>query len=145
MAEQDREDLIRQHRAYDVRCDAVSCFEVFFRGSTSMTPTVAHFERFPYFAGADDQGATPDFTVFFRDGSLLVGEISNLARQRESLLHQLGRYHRLQQGPSAPRAGGGHDLAPVSEVDVVLLIPNAEDQLCPGSHQRRDSGRRARL
>lgn len=82
-----------------------------------------------YFAGADDQGATPDFTVLFRDGSLLVGEISNLARQRESLeslLHQLGRYHRLEQGPSAPLAGGGHDLAPVSEVDVMVLIPNAE-------------------
>lgn len=129
MAEQDREDLIREHRAYDARCDAVSCFEVFFRGLTSMTPTVAHFERFPCFAGADGQDATPDFTVFFRDGSLLVGEISNLARQPkslESLLHQLGRYHRLEHGPSAPRTGGGHDLAPVSEVDVMVLIPNAE-------------------
>jgi len=105
VAKQDREDLIREHAAYDARCDAVSCFEVFFGRSASMTPTVGHFERFPCFAGADGQDATPDFTVFFRDGSLLVGE---------------------QHGPSAPRTGGGHDLAPVSEVDVMVLIPNAE-------------------
>lgn len=94
-----------------------------------MAETVAHFERFPEFLAPDGRPVTPDFTVRFKDRTMLVGEITNLARNQESLaslLHQVGRYDTLQHGPSAPLAGGGHALAPVDAVDVLLLLPSGE-------------------
>lgn len=72
---------------------------------------------------------TPDFTVLFGDGTLLVGEISNLAREErslEDLLHQIGRYDTLPQAPSGPLAGGGHTLNDVEAVDVLVLVPDGE-------------------
>lgn len=59
--------------------------------------------------------------------TLLVGEISKLAREErslEDLLHQIGRYDTLTQAPSGPVAGGGHTLLDVEAVDVLVLIPD---------------------
>lgn len=123
------ERLIREYREYDQRCDVVSCFEVYFTEAKQLVPTVAHFERFPRFSGADGNPVTPDFTVRFADGTMLVGELSNLARNEESLeslLRQLGRYDGLSTGPSQRRAAGGHELAAVTAVDLLVLVPAAE-------------------
>lgn len=125
----DREQLLREYKEYDARVDIVSSFEVFFRQSTDLPATVAHFERFPRYAAPDNDQVTPDFTVLFNDGTLLVGEISKLARDEhslEDLLHQIGRYDRLTQGPSGPLPGGGHTLADVEAVDVLVLVPDGE-------------------
>lgn len=125
----DREQLLREYRDYDAKVDIVSCFEVFFCESTSLPATVAHFERFPRYAGADGELATPDFTVLFNDGTMLVGEISKLAREEgslASLLHQIGRYDTLAQAPSDPLRGGGHELTDANAVDVLVLVPDGE-------------------
>ncbi len=125
----DREQLLREFREYDTKVDIVSAFEVYFCKSTSLAATVAHFERFPRYRAPDGAIATPDFTVLFKDGTLLVGEISRLARAEgslESLLHQLGRYDTLTQAPKESRAGGGHELADVETVDVFVLVPDGE-------------------
>lgn len=125
----DREQHLRDYKEYDAKADIVSAFEVFFCESSSLPRTVAHFERFPRFTAADGDQVTPDFTVLFCDGTLLVGEISKLARDEhslEDLLHQIGRYDRLTQGPSEPLAGGGHRLADVEAVDVLVLVPDGE-------------------
>ena len=126
---EDRDRLIRDYKAYDARCDIVSCFEVFFAHSQALAPTVRHFERYPSYEGPDGNTVTPDFTVLFTDDTLLVGELANLARHDgslESLLKQIGRYDSLRVGPSASRAAGGHDLSEVSETDVLVLIPAGE-------------------
>ena len=123
------ERLIQEYRAYDGRCDAVSCFEVYFTEVRGMIETVAHFERFPRLTAPDGEPATPDFTVSFSDSTLLVGEISQLARNEESLkslLHQLARYDTLAEAPSGIRRSGGHELAPVKAVDILVLVPSAE-------------------
>ncbi len=125
----DREQILREYRGYDARVDIVSCFEVFFTLSTSLPGTVAHFERFPRYAARDGTEVTPDFTVLFNDSTLLVGEISHLARNDESLedlLGQIGRYDALNAAPSARRAGGGHELAAVTDADVLVVIPDAD-------------------
>jgi hypothetical protein len=125
----DRDQILRDYKAYDARVDIVSCVEVFFTLSSSLPPTVGHFERFPRYAAPDGIEVTPDFTVLFNDGTLLVGEISNLARgdeSLESLLGQIGRYDTLRSAPSGRRVGGGHDLVEVSDVDVIVLIPDAD-------------------
>jgi hypothetical protein len=125
----DREQLLREYREYDAKVDIVSAFEVFFRESTSLPRTVAHFERFPRYRALDGEIVTPDFTVLFTDGTLLVVEISKLARVEgslEDLLHQIGRYDTLTQAPSGPRAGGGHELVDVEAGDVLVLVPDGE-------------------
>jgi hypothetical protein len=125
----DREQLLREYREYDAKVDIVSAFEVYFRESTSLPATVAHFERFPRYRAPDGEIVTPDFTVLFNDRTLLVGEISKLARAEgslESLLHQIGRYDTLTLAPSEPRAGGGHELVDVEAVDVLVLVPDGE-------------------
>lgn len=125
----DREQLLREYREYDAKVDIVSAFEVFFRESTSLPKTVAHFERFPRYRAPDGEIVTADFTVLFTDGTLLVGEISKLARAEgslEDLLHQIGRYDTLTKAPSGPRAGGGHELVDVEAVDVLVLVPDGE-------------------
>lgn len=125
----DREQLLREYREYDAKVDIVSSFEVFFRESTSLPATVAHFERFPRYKAPDSRDVTPDFTVMFNDRTLLVGEISKLAREErslEDLLHQIGRYGTLTQAPSGPRAGGGHTLLDIEAVDVLVLVPDGE-------------------
>jgi hypothetical protein len=123
------ERLVRDYQDYDRQCDVVSCFEVYFTEARQMVETVEHFERFPRYAATDGEPVTPDFTVRFRDGTMLVGEVSKLARNDESLeslLHQIGRYDTLTEGPSGPRDAGGHELAPVEAVDVLLLVPTGE-------------------
>lgn len=125
----DREQLLREYKEYDAKADIVSCFEVFFCESTSLPATVAHFERFPCYTAPDGRQVTPDFTVLFNDGTLLVGEISNLARDERSLqdlLHQIGRYDTLTQAPNGPLASGGHTLTDVEAVDVLVLVPDGE-------------------
>lgn len=125
----DRDQLLREYRDYDAKVDTVSAFEVFFRESTSLPKTVVHFERFPRYRAPDGEFVTPDFTVLFTDGTLLVGEISRLAREEgslEKLLHQIGRYDTLTQAPSGPRGGGGHELVDVKAVDVLVLVPDGE-------------------
>jgi hypothetical protein len=125
----DRDQLLREYRDYDAKVDLVSAFEVYFVESELLPNTVAHFERFPRYRAPDGEIVTPDFTVLFEDGTSLVGEISKLAREEgslEKLLHQIGRYDTLTQAPSGPRAGGGHDLADVEAVDVLVLVPDGE-------------------
>jgi hypothetical protein len=125
----DREQLLREYRDYDAKVDIVSSFEVFFRESTSLPATVAHFERFPRYTAPDGEQVTPDLTVLFNDGTLLVGEISKLARDErslEDLLHQIGRYDTLTRAPSGPLPGGGHELVDVEAVDVLVLVPDGE-------------------
>lgn len=123
------QQLLREFREYDAKADIVSCFEVFFRQAEQLSVTVQHFERFPRYAGSDGHMATPDFTVLFVDNTMLVGEISNLAREEhslESLLHQIGRYDTLRHAPCAPLLGGGHALSDVDAVDVLVLVPDGE-------------------
>lgn len=125
----DREQLLREYRDYDAKVDIVSAFEVYFLESTSLPATVAHFERFPRYRAIDGEIVTPDFTVMFNDATLLVGEISRLARAEgslESLLHQIGRYDTLTQAPSKPHAGGGHELVGIEAADVLVLVPDGE-------------------
>lgn len=122
-------DLLRQYKAYDLRCDVVSSFEVFLTRGSGLSDTVAHFERFPRWTPQGQQEVKPDFTVRFTDDTMLVGEIANLARDDgslKSLLHQTGRYDALTDGPSAPRPPQGHEVHAVTAVDVLLLIPLAE-------------------
>jgi hypothetical protein len=141
----DREQLLREFREYDASVDIVSCFEVFFCESTSLPATVAHFERFPRYTAPDGELVTPDFTVLFTDGTLLVGEIAKLARDEhslEDLLHQIGRYDTLTRAPSAPLLGGGHQLVDIDAVDVLLLVPDGEsnaaiDRIDQAIEQRR--------
>ena len=86
-----------------------------------MPDTVVHFERFPHVKAADNNPATPDFSVVFNDGTGLVGEISRIALHENSvdgLCSQIGRYDDLTSLPGA--AGEPID---VSQVDVLLLVP----------------------
>lgn len=125
----DREQLLREYREYDAKVDIVSSFEVFFGESTGLPATIAHFERFPRYKAPDGREVTPDFTVLFTDRTLLVGEISSLAREErslEDLLHQIGRYDILTQAPSGPLADGGHTLLDVEAADVLVLVPDGE-------------------
>ncbi len=125
----DREQLLREYKEYDAKADIVSCFEVFFCQAETLSATVVHFERFPRYAAPDGHQVTPDFTVLFKDDTLLVGEISNLAREEhslEDLLHQIGRYDSLAEAPSGPLGGGGHTLTDIRAVDVLVLVPEGE-------------------
>lgn len=63
----DREQLLREFKEYDAKVDIVSSFEVYFRESTSLPATVAHFERFPRYTAPDGDQVSPDFTVLFND------------------------------------------------------------------------------
>lgn len=125
----DREQLLREYRDYDAKADIVSSFEVFFCEAKELSTTVDYFERFPRCAAPDGREATPDFTVLFTDRTLLVGEISNLAREErslEALWHQIGRYDTLSEAPSGPRPGGGHLVTDVEATDVLVLVPAGE-------------------
>lgn len=85
-----------------------------------MPDTVAHFERFPRLQGSDGNPVTPDFSVVFKDGTALVGEIARVALHEASvddLCHQIGRYDSLT---ALPIAEGTVDVA---HVDVVLFVP----------------------
>lgn len=123
----EREQLLRDYRAYDRAVDIVSVFEVYFTAVAEMAATVRHFERFPRYDGPDGEPVTPDFSVFFNDDTMLVGELSRLALPEESrneLTTQIGRYDQLREGPCGGMKGGGHHLCPVKAVDVLLLMPD---------------------
>lgn len=127
------EDLRTEYDNYDHLVDIVSAAEVWFTKSRDLTPTVAHFERFPRFNHSDGQVVTPEFTVLFNDGTGLVGEISSLALRSESLdslASQVGRYDTLEELPSGAAPGGGHTLEPISAVDVVVFVPHRVANAC---------------
>lgn len=123
---EERDELLRGYRSYDRAVDLVSVFEMWFTQVPEMAATVRHFERFPRYQASDRDEVTPDFTVLFTDDTLLVGELSSLARNRASLLklvRQVGRYDRLKRAPVGQLGGGGHRLIPVQGVDVLLIMP----------------------
>ena len=117
----------------DRKNDIVSVAEAWFTRSESLSATVEHFERFPRFTHEDGIEVKPDFAVLFKDGTGLAGELSSIALVPESidgLCRQIGRYAELTQLPSAPKPDGGHDLKPVSDIDVVLFVPHRVANAC---------------
>lgn len=117
------DELLTAYRRYDRYVDIVSIFEMIFVDSqTDLPPTVAHFERYPT-APLDEDTVTPDFTVLFRDGTGIVGEVATIALHEgsvDSLCSQIGRYDQLTQ---LPDGDGGY--ASISQCDVLLLVPQA--------------------
>jgi hypothetical protein len=117
------ERLLHGFTTYDRAVDVVSAFEMAFTTSQSEVPgTVEHFERFPRIPTDEESVSTPDFTVVFKDGTGLVGEIARLALHEnsvESVCRQIGRYDALQQLPS------GAGLVDIAHTDVLLLVPQA--------------------
>lgn len=114
------ERLLRGYRIYDENVDVVSAFDGLF-ASPTLEPTVGHFERFPRIAQDDGGTLTPDFTVVFNDGTGLVGEISRLALNDESLVslaRQTANYERVTALPV-----GDGKAEPVSHLDVLLVMP----------------------
>lgn len=120
------EEHRREYAHYDRRVDIVSVAEVWFTKSEGLAGTVRHFERYPEFMHEDGEPVTPDFTVLFTDDTALVGELSDLALNQESLdklCAQIGRYAALTEVPSGPRDAHRHQpLQPVTAVDVVVLM-----------------------
>jgi hypothetical protein len=116
------EELLRNYQNYDRAVDVVSAFEMLFTQSeTDLPSTVRHFERFPKVTALDGKIATPDFSVVFKDGTGLAGEVSRIALHDasvDSLCHQLLRYDSLSALPSVH--GSPEDVA---YCDVLLLVP----------------------
>ncbi len=82
--------------------------------------TVEHFERFPKIPINTETTLTPDFTVLFKDGSAIVGEISKVALHEgslEKLCKQLFRYDKLTEVPS-----GNGGFKSIKSVDVLQLV-----------------------
>jgi hypothetical protein len=108
-------------RKYDRAVDIVSAFEMIFTKSATELPVeVEHFERFPSVRHGDGKMATPDFSVLFKDGRALAGEIAYLGLHEnsgETLCNQVARYDSLTAIPSATVP------VDVTEVDVVVLVP----------------------
>src|SRR6185503_5627284 len=107
---------------YDRHVDVVSSFEWLFTSpDVRLVPqTVLHFERYPRIKVSSQKTLTPDFTVLFRDGSGLAGEIAEIALHENSvnkLCKQLANYDALDHLPM--RDG---KLAEVSHLDVVLFV-----------------------
>jgi hypothetical protein len=117
------ERLLHGFGIYDRAVDVVSAFQMAFTTSDTQVPqTVLHFERFPRIPGGEDSPLTPDFTVVFKDGTGLAGEISRLALHEssvESLCRQIAKYDALRQLPD------GTGLADVAYTDVLLLVPQS--------------------
>lgn len=94
-----------------------------FTTSRSDVPgTVEYFERFPRVPDADGKTLTPDFSVVFKDGAGLVGEIARLAlhdNSVESVCAQLAKYDALRHLP------GPDGLVEVTHIDVLLLVPQS--------------------
>lgn len=119
-------DHNQEYFEYDRSNGVVSSFEVFFTASEALRPTVVHFERYPRLKTASGKTLTPDFAVVFGDDTMLCGEIARIGRHPnavEKLRRQITGYAELTEGPVKQRRGGGHDLAPVSAVDVLILTP----------------------
>ncbi len=108
---------------YDRRVDIVSIAEVWFTKSKELSGTVEHFERFPRLTHPDDNPATPDFTVLFKDGTAIAAELSHLALpdgSLDDLAAQLRRYDSLTNVPSAARTGVEQS---VRKIDVLVFVP----------------------
>src|SRR3546814_18993668 len=73
------DDLFARDDVYDLAVWIVSGFLFLFTEQASLSPTVAHFERYPLITHPDGKEATPDFTVLFHDGGALVGEVAQLS------------------------------------------------------------------
>src|SRR3546814_10229985 len=73
------DDLVARADVYDRAVGIVSGFQFLFTEQASLSPTVAHFERYPLITHPDGKEATPDFTVLFHDGGALVGEVAQLS------------------------------------------------------------------
>jgi len=117
------ERLLRGFTTYDRAVDVVSAFEMAFTTSHSDVPgTVEHFERFPRVPDADGNKLRPDFSVVFKDGAGLVGEIARLAlpdNSVESVCAQIAKYDALSVLP------GPDGLVEVTYTDVLLLVPQS--------------------
>lgn len=115
------DELLRSYNLYDRYVDVVSIFEILFLHSQTEIPaTVAHFERFPTIP-AVGAPLTPDFTVAFRDGTGLIGEIARFGNHDESvdgLCRQLQTYSAVRELPISST-----NTAEVHELDVLFLTP----------------------
>jgi hypothetical protein len=114
--------LLADFDTYDQHVDVVSAFEWVFTdpGVKDMPATVRHFERFPRVTGADGTELSPDFTVLFHDGMVIIGEVAKLALPEESvdrLCDQIGKYATVTRVPD--RNG---KLVAVNRVDVMQLV-----------------------
>ena len=93
---------------------------IFTESKTDLPGEVEHFERFPVIDHADGKQATPDFSVLFRDGRALVGEIAYIALHEgsvDSLCKQIGRYDTMG---AVPVPAGAVEAA---ELDIIVLVP----------------------
>lgn len=117
----DPDALLRDFNLYDRNVDIVSAYQWAFTRIRELAPTVEHFERYPRTQHQDGRDGTPDFTVLFKDGRAILGEIANIARRDESvegLCKQLARYGEVEGVPGAD----GEQHRP-STVDVMFLTP----------------------
>lgn len=128
---------MHEFRVYDETVDIVSAFEALATLVEDFSPQVLHFERFPKLRlEAQEAPVTPDFSVAFRDGTGVVGEIARVALHENSVekcCRQIGRYDSL---PSLPTADGS--TVPVQGVAILLIVPHevANDAVDRIIHQR---------
>lgn len=113
--------LLDGYDVYDRAVDVVTVFEWLHTDHSvdDVPATVAHFERYPTMQAPDGKPATPDFTIAFKKGPAIVGEIARFSRHPgsiDSLCSQIGRYDTL---PGVPGSNGKIIAA---EIDVVLLV-----------------------
>lgn len=117
-----KDDVLRDYQWFDETVDIVSAFEYLYTEQSEMAATVEHFERFPSVpnpSGHDD--LTPDFTVLFKDGTGLIGEVKSLPRHDngvDKICQQLLAYDQIG---SLPVADG--TTVPVKHADLMLVVP----------------------
>jgi hypothetical protein len=117
-----RDDALSGYRWFDETVDIVSAFEYLYTEQAEMSATVEHFERFPSVpnpSGHDD--LTPDFTVVFKDGTGLIGEVKSLPLHDngvDKICHQLLVYDQIDRLPIADQT-----TVPVSQADLMLIVP----------------------
>ncbi|WP_141580171.1 hypothetical protein [Actinomadura sp. WMMA1423] len=120
--EREYADALRRFNLYDRHVDVVSAFEWLFTSPNvrDVPDTVLHFERYPRIKVSSQRTLTPDFTVLFRDGSGLAGEIAEIALHDNSvnkLCKQLASYDALDRIPTR-----GGKLAETTHLDVMLFV-----------------------
>jgi hypothetical protein len=112
--------LLQGFRTYDEHVDVVCALEYVFTHVTDVAATVDNFERFPRIQ-VEGKVLTPDFTVRFKDGTGIVGEIARISLEEGSvdkLAKQILGYSKTLALPSA-----GGLSKPVSHVDVLQIVP----------------------
>lgn len=116
-------ELLRSHEIYDDLVSIVSAFEFLFTEVGSLVPTVEHFERYPSVKhSVDNRSTTPDFTVVFKDGVGLAGEIARFPLHEngvDKLCSQIQRYDTLDVLPGATAS----PVEVPQGVDVLLIVP----------------------